>query len=99
MKDEYEDRDNWIGYDYKKFVMDLEHGREIEFSYKKSQYSITHWQEGWIFGVDSPPEKKERSDYYKDVHDLLKIIKIEGKTLEQLFEENELTKDNIIHVY
>jgi len=98
MKDEYEDRDNWIGYDYKKFVMDLEHGREIEFSYKNGHYAINNWQEGWQYGANTP-EKKEGSDYYKDVHDLLKIIKIEGKTLEQLFDENELTKDNIIHIF
>jgi len=97
-EDEYKDRDNWIGYDYRKMVIDLEHGREIEFKYNNKEFGIFNGPNGWEFGM-AKPEKKMLIANCRNVHDLIKNIRIDGKTLEELFRDNELTKENIIHIF
>jgi hypothetical protein len=97
MKDEYEDRDNWVGYDYRKMVLDLEHGREIEFTCNNKEFGIFNGPTGWGLGM-SKPEKKIFIDNCRNVHDLIRDIRIDGKTLEELFRDNELTEENITSV-
>ena len=97
MKDEYEDRDNWIGYDYRKMVMDLEHGREIEFTCNNKEFGLFKGPNGWEF-IMAKPEQKMLIANCRNVHDLLKNIRIDDKTLEELFRDNELTEKNILHI-
>ena len=100
-EDEYKDRDNWIGYDYRKMVIDLEHGREIEFTCNNKEFGIFKGPKGpggWEFAM-AKPEHKMLIVNCRNVHDLIKNIRIDGKTLEELFRDNELTEKNIIHIF
>jgi hypothetical protein len=51
------ERDSWVGYDYRRMVIDLEHGREIEFTCNNKEFGIFHGPNGWEFGM-AKPEKK-----------------------------------------
>ena len=96
--DPYDDRDNWTGYDYEKMVTDLEHGREIEFTCNNREYGIFTAPGGWEFGM-AKPEKKMLVRNCQDVHELIDTIRIDGKTLEELWRDQDLAAKNIIHVF
>ena len=87
------------GYNYRRMVIDLEHGREIEFTCNNKEFGIfRNGKGGWEFGM-AKPEKKMFFVNCRDVHNLIKNIRIDGKTLEELWKDNNLTEKNIIHVF
>jgi hypothetical protein len=73
-------------YDYKLLIEDLSDGREIEFKYNDILYGIVHFSEGWFFVADN----KRVSEYYKKPLELVKTIRINEKTLENLFDNGEI---------
>ncbi len=96
--DPYYDRDNWTGYDYEKMVTDLEHGREIEFTCNNKEFGIFTATDGWEFGM-AKPEKKMFIKNCPDIYELISTIRIDGKTLEELWRDHDLTEKDIIHVF
>lgn len=88
------------GYNYRRMVIDLEHGREIEFTCNNKEFGIfmAMGGRGWYLS-EAKPEQKMQSDYYPDVHDLIRVIRIDGKTLEALWADSDLTDKDIIHVF
>lgn len=73
-------------YDYKLLIEDLSDGREIEFKYNDILYGIVHFSEGWYFVTDN----KRVSEYYENPLELVKTIRIDGKSLEKLFNSGEI---------
>jgi len=93
------ERDTWVGYDYQMMVIDLEHCREIEFTCNNKDFGIFRTRDGsWEFGM-AKPEKRMLIMNCRDVHEFIKNIRIDGKTLEELWRDNDLTGEDIIHVF
>jgi len=97
--DDYANRDSWVGYDYRKMVLDLEHGREIEFTCNDKEFGIFRtWDGGWEFGM-AKPEKMMLIRHCRDVNELISTLRIDGKTLEELFRSGKMHEKCIIHIF
>ena len=78
---------------YKDLVDSLRRGREIEFSYNNINYSITNYEGIWYFSEEKDDlvksqELSDFEDYDKLIKNVSKIT-IEGKTIEDLFDNKE----------
>ncbi|MFC6226819.1 hypothetical protein ACFQI7_03290 [Paenibacillus allorhizosphaerae] len=69
-------------YTYTEFVNDLGMGREIEFLYKNSKYSITNTPNGHVFS-----EYNSNFNTYQTIEELIKRTRIDNKNLKELWEE------------
>lgn len=79
--------------DYKDLITSLKRGREIEFSYNNIIYSITNYEGIWYFSEEKDDlvksqELSDFEDYDKLIKNVSKIT-IEGKTIEDLFDNKE----------
>ena len=79
--------------DYKDLIASLKRGREIEFSYNNINYSITNYEGIWYFSEEKDDlvksqELSDFEDYDKLIKNVSKIT-IEGKTIEDLFDNKE----------
>lgn len=79
--------------DYKDLIASLKKGREIEFSYNNIIYSITNYEGIWYFSEEKDDlvksqELSDFEDYDKLIKNVSKIT-IEGKTIEDLFDNKE----------
>lgn len=75
-------------YNYEILLRDLSAGAEVEFSYKGTPYAILNWATGWEFSTNH-----KLTVVHRDVRELVKMIRIEGMTLQELF-DNHYKKDN-----
>lgn len=66
---------------YKMLVEELLYGREFEFKYGNKVYCIVTDPKGKILCSDN----KRLSLYYSDIRELLDKVKIEGKSIEEIF--------------
>lgn len=78
-------------YNYDLLIKDVLVGREVEFTYKKNLYGIMHFSQGWIFICNN----KGISKYYKNSLELINTIKIDGKTIKELFNNDEILNNEI----
>lgn len=72
-----------MDYTYSMLVEDLLLGMEFEFTYKGKTYGIINAHEGSVLCTDN----KAISPYYEDVLELLSKVKIEDKSIEEVFNE------------
>lgn len=83
-------------YNYDILKSDLSMGIERDFSYKDYDVGINNWIEGWQFSWRKRDTNESyASKYYTDISDLLKDARIEGKTIEEIFKEDEQGANNI----
>lgn len=73
------------------FYEALSMNREIEFIYKEKNYALVFHQDGWCL----VNRVENLSDYYPTNEELLNHIKFDGKSIDELFEENAITIDTI----
>lgn len=66
---------------YDQFVSDLRVGEEIEFIYKKERYSISNNGYKWFFNLYGDLNYQT----FASVDELLKEVKINSKSLEELW--------------
>lgn len=79
-------------YTLENFKEDLKTNREFEFTYHNKSYSLTFSKAGYIFTDISA----NKDAVYKTYEYLLKDIKIEGKTIEEIIAD-KLYDDLSIH--
>lgn len=72
-----------MNYTYSMLVEDLLIGHEFEFFYKGKTYGIVNGDKGNILCTDN---KSIGSDY-EDILELLATVKIDGKSIEEIFKE------------
>ncbi len=72
-----------MDYNYSMLVEDLLLGMEFEFTYKGKTYGIITSHKGRALCTDN----KAISPYYEDILELLTKVKIEGKSIEEVFNE------------
>lgn len=72
-----------MDYIYSMLVEDLLLGHEFEFAYKGKTYGIVNGDKGRILCTDN----KAISSDYEDILELLNTVKIDGKSIEEIFSE------------
>jgi hypothetical protein len=70
-------------YTYSMLVEDLLLGHEFEFTYKGKTYGIITLHKGNVLCTGN----KAISHYYEDVLELLSEVKIEGRSIEEVFND------------
>lgn len=73
-------------YNYKLLLNDLSYGREIEFKYNGNSYGIVNVSKGWYFVENN----KRISEFYVKPHQLINTIVIDGKSLEDIFNSEDI---------
>jgi len=74
-----------MDYTYDELVRDIKIGHEIEFRYKGKIYGTLNVEEGFGLG-----EHKKKFVFYETPEDLLENGKINGETLEDIWNEVEV---------
>lgn len=83
-------------YTYQWFLSDVKNGHRLKFQLGSHVYSIENtWKNfkhrDYFLGSDG----ERISDYYNDGEELVKSIKIEGKSFKELFDADEQGKEDI----
>lgn len=73
-----------MDYTFPIFRQDILQGREVEFKYEGSSYSITNTPNGICFN-----KFNEDSICFKSANELIEKINLNGKTFEEIFNENK----------
>ncbi len=83
LTDKFPDKGVTVIYTYVNLVEDVGIGHEVVFTYNSLKYSITQGNDGWYFTsvVDN-----EIGVFYLTSDDLLDQVRIEGETLQQVFD-------------
>jgi hypothetical protein len=83
LTDKFPDEEVPVIYTYVNLVEDIGFGHEVVFTYNSLKYSITQSNEGWYFtnAVDY-----ENAVLYLTSDDLLDQVRIDGETLQQVFD-------------
>ncbi|MBM0047055.1 hypothetical protein JNO63_08100 [Anaerococcus sp. mt242] len=78
---------------YKDLVDSLRRGREIEFSYKNVNYSITNYEGIWYFSEEKDGMvKSQKLSNFEDYDNLIKNVNkitMQEKTIKHLFDNKE----------
>lgn len=84
-------------YNYDMLKSDLlNRGMERDFKYKYFDVGINNWKEGWQFSwKNRVTGQSYHSEFYADVSELLIDARLDGKTLKEIFEEDEQGADNV----
>ncbi|SHH42167.1 hypothetical protein [Tepidibacter thalassicus] len=83
-----------MNYSYKFLLKDLSIGREIEFKYNNNVYGLLNSSQGWVFVCNNTKE----SSYYDDVYEFIELLDktlIQGKTIKQIFDNNEINDSDL----
>lgn len=78
-----------MDYNYNLLLEDISIGREIEFIYKDVTYGIINSSKRWYFVAN----RKNEYGYYDDVCELISLLEtivIKGKTIREIFDNNEI---------
>ncbi|WP_232699689.1 hypothetical protein [Brevibacillus daliensis] len=73
-------------YNFEELKSDIALGREVEFQYKGEKYSITFSSNGWCF---TKFYENENQIIFDEIEKINKIL-INGKSLRDIFDKNEL---------
>lgn len=74
-------------YSYNDLIKDLRMGREIEFLYKDTRYSISTNKEGWYLTAFG----EEFYQAFNTVEELLEKALIEGRFLKEIWDKVKVT--------
>lgn len=74
---------NHVELTYKKLIDYLNMGREVEFTYKGEQYSITVTPDGFSFCKSN----SDQSENFQTLSNLLDQIRIDGQRLEEIWSD------------
>lgn len=78
-------------YSYDMLVEDLMMGREVEFEYKEKLCIFINDKKGRVFVCDN----EIKSNYYKNVIELLENIKLDDITIKEIFENTLYNADTL----
>ncbi|ERM18243.1 hypothetical protein [Brevibacillus laterosporus] len=73
-----------MDYTFPIFKQDILQGREVEFTYEGSLYSITNTPIGFCFS-----KFNEDSVCFDNANELLEKVKLNGKAIEEIFRDNK----------
>ena len=74
-----------MDYTYSMLVEDLLLGHEFGFTYKSKTYGIVNGDKGNVLCTDN----RAISPDYEDILELLARVKIDGKSIEEIFNETD----------
>ncbi|MBA4533298.1 hypothetical protein [Brevibacillus halotolerans] len=79
-----------MDYTFPIFKQDISQGREVEFQYEDSLYSITNTPNGFCFC-----KFYEEGVCFDNANELLEKVQINGKKFEEIFIENKFELVNL----